>query len=64
MVGGDTGYTTQDKQEDVIGSSKDDNVRPSPISPSINPPKQSSQNGMSFWMKLNPNYISKHHRML
>ena len=48
VVGGDTGYTTQDKQEDVIGSSKDDNVRPSPISPSINPPKQSSQNGMSF----------------
>lgn len=48
VIGGGSGYTTQDKQDDVISSSTNDGLNPSQTTPSINPPKQSGQKGMSF----------------
>ncbi|CAI4035241.1 hypothetical protein SMKI_12G3890 [Saccharomyces mikatae IFO 1815] len=48
VVGGSTGYTTQDKQEDVIGSTANDSVNTSATIPPVNSPKHSSQKSMSF----------------
>lgn len=48
VVGGNSEYTTQDKQGDVINSSQTTNVNTSSNAPSVPLPKQASQKGMSF----------------
>ncbi|CAI4048194.1 hypothetical protein SUVZ_12G3630 [Saccharomyces uvarum] len=48
VVGGNSEYTTQDKQGDVINSPQTINVNTSSNAPSVPSPKQTSQKGMSF----------------
>ncbi|CAI1624739.1 hypothetical protein SEUBUCD646_0L03810 [Saccharomyces eubayanus] len=48
VIGGNSEYTTQDKQGDVVNSSPTNNINTSSNAPSVPSPKQASQTGMSF----------------